>query len=56
MSMSPIEYSTSFRIGSVEFVSPDEIKVVLDLDAPEGIAANTGIPREFPRINSYVGF
>ncbi|HAT2094459.1 TPA: ATP-binding protein [Legionella pneumophila] len=54
MSMSPIEYSTSFRIGSVEFVSPDEIKVVLDLDAPEGIAANTGIPREFPRINSYV--
>ncbi|HAT8124880.1 TPA: DUF87 domain-containing protein [Legionella pneumophila] len=54
MSMSPIEYSTSFRIGSVEFVSPDEIKVVLDLEAPEGIAANTGIPREFPRINSYV--
>lgn len=52
--MSPIEYSTSFRIGSVEFVSPDEIKVVLDLEAPEGIAANTGIPREFPRINSYV--
>ncbi|HFD6629648.1 TPA: ATP-binding protein [Legionella pneumophila] len=27
---------------------------MLDLDAPEGIAANTGIPREFPRINSYV--
>ncbi|HFS5637834.1 TPA: ATP-binding protein [Legionella bozemanae] len=54
MSISPIEHSTSFRIGSVEFVSPDEIKVVLDLDAPEGIAANAGIPREFPRINSYV--
>ncbi|CZG37232.1 Type IV secretory pathway%2C VirB4 components [Legionella pneumophila] len=54
MSISPIEHSASFRIGSVEFVSPDEIKVVLDLDAPEGIAANTGIPREFPRINSYV--
>ncbi|HGF9050810.1 TPA: ATP-binding protein [Legionella pneumophila] len=27
---------------------------MLDLDAPEGIAANAGIPREFPRINSYV--
>lgn len=54
MSISPIEHSTSLRIGSVEFVSPDEIKVGLDLDAPDGIAANAGTPRAFPRINSYV--
>jgi len=54
MSISPVEHSASLRIGAVEFVSPDEIKVALDLEAPEGIAANAGIPRAFPRINSYV--
>lgn len=54
MNVSPIEHSASLRIGSVEFVSPDEIKVGLDLDAPDGIAANAGVPRAFPRINSYV--
>lgn len=54
MSISPIEHSASLRIGAVEFVSPDDIKVALDLEAPDGIAANAGIPRAFPRINSYV--
>ena len=54
MSRSPIENQASLRIGVVEFVAPDEIKVQLDLDAPDGIAANAGVPREFPRINSYV--
>ncbi|MCA9407181.1 MAG: DUF87 domain-containing protein [Candidatus Omnitrophica bacterium] len=54
MSLSPLEHSASLRIGTVEYVSPDEIKVQLDLEAPDGIAANAGIPRSFPRINSYV--
>ncbi|MBN2103055.1 DUF87 domain-containing protein [bacterium] len=54
MSLSPIEHSASLRIGAVEFVSPDEIKVGLDLEAPDGIAANAGVPRAFPRINGYV--
>ena len=54
MSFSPMEHSASLRIGSVEFVSPDEIRVGLDLEAPDGIAANAGVPRAFPRINSYV--
>jgi len=54
MSISPVEHSASLRIGAVEFVSPDEIKVSLDLEAPDGIAANAGLPRAFPRINSYV--
>ncbi|QCZ92815.1 ATP-binding protein [Salinimonas iocasae] len=54
MSISPVEYGASLRIGSVEFVSPDEIKVGLDLEAPDGVAANAGTPRAFPRINSYV--
>lgn len=54
MSRTPIENHASLRIGVVEFVAPDEIKVQLDLDAPDGISANAGVPREFPRINSYV--
>ena len=54
MNISPIEHSASLRIGVVEYVSPSEIKVSLDLEAPDGIAANAGLPRAFPRINSYV--
>jgi hypothetical protein len=54
MTFSPIEQTASLRIGSVEFVSPDEIKICLDLEAPDGISANAGVPRAFPRINSYV--
>lgn len=54
MSFTPIEHSSSLRIGTVEFVAPDEIKVSLDLEAPDGVAANAGIPRSFPRINNYV--
>lgn len=50
----PIANAESLQIGSVDFVSPDEIKVVLDLDAPNDVALNSGVPRPFPRINSYV--
>ena len=51
---SPLAFIDSLRIGSVDFVSPDEIKVILDIEAPNNIALNTGFPRPFPRINSYV--
>ncbi len=52
MSRSPIENHASLRIGVVEFVAPDEIKIQLDLDAPDGIAANAGVPRVItPLIN-----
>lgn len=54
MSLSMIEHAASLRIGTVEFVSPDEIKVGLDLETPDGVAANAGTPRAFPRINGYV--
>jgi hypothetical protein len=54
MSLTPVEHASALRIGTVEFVSPDEIRVSLDLDSPEDIAANSGFPRPFPRINSYV--
>ena len=50
----PISDMDALRIGIVDFVSPDEIKVLLDIEAPNDIALNTGIPRPFPRINSYV--
>lgn len=52
--ITPIANAESLQIGSVDFVSPDEIKVVLDLDAPNDVALNSGVPRPFPRINSYV--
>ncbi len=54
MSRSPVENHADLRIGVVEYIAPDDIKVQLDLEAPDGIAANAGVPREFPRINSYV--
>lgn len=41
-------------IGTVEFISSDEIRVLLDLDAPQSTALNTGTPTSFPRLNSYV--
>ena len=52
--ITPIANAESLQIGSVDFVSPDEIKITLDLDAPNDVALNTGVPRPFPRINSYV--
>jgi DNA helicase HerA-like ATPase len=54
MSQSPFEHSESLKIGTVDFVSPDEIKVALDIHAPESVAMNTGSPRPFPRVSGYV--
>lgn len=54
MSQAPFEHAGSLRIGAVDFVSPDEIKVALDIEAPESVALNAGGPRPFPRVNSYL--
>lgn len=54
MSQAPFEQAGSLRIGAVDFVSPDEIKVALDIEAPESVALNAGIPRPFPRVNGYL--
>ncbi|EFR41625.1 hypothetical protein HMPREF9162_0739 [Selenomonas sp. oral taxon 137 str. F0430] len=51
---SPVENVESMQIGSVDFVSPNEIKVLLDLGAPNDVALNSGVPRPFPRVNTYV--
>lgn len=54
MSQTPFEHAGSLCIGTVDFVSPDEIKVSLDIEAPESVALNADRPRPFPRVNSYV--
>ena len=50
----PIEHIASLTIGTVESVSPSEIKVLLEPNAPQTTALNTGVPTGFPRINGYV--
>ncbi|MCY3554090.1 MAG: ATP-binding protein [Gemmatimonadetes bacterium] len=54
MTQLPMEQSRNLRIGTVEFVSPDEIKVAIEIDAPESVALNTGTPQPFPRVNGYL--
>ena len=41
-------------IGTVEFVSPREIRVLLDTEAPANTSLNTGNPQLFPRINGFL--
>jgi hypothetical protein len=54
MMSKPIEQIAALTIGTVESVSPSEIKVLLEPNAPQTIALNTGVPTGFPRINGYV--
>ena len=49
-----LEEIAGLTIGSVEAVSPAEIRAVLDIDAPQTTALNNGVPTGFPRLNSYV--
>ena len=41
-------------VGTVEFVSPREIKVLLDTEAPFSTSLNTGTPQLFPRVNGFL--
>lgn len=54
MSHTPFSYVENLRIGTVDFISPDEVKVLLDIEAPESVALNAGGVRPFPRVNGYV--
>lgn len=54
MTYSPFEQGRDLQIGTVEFASPDEIKVVLNIESPESVALNAGSPRAFPRVNGYL--
>lgn len=51
---SPIEQLAGLVVGTVESVSPNEIRLVLETEAPQATALNTGTPASFPRINGYV--
>jgi hypothetical protein len=42
MRQSPFEASEGLHIGTVDFVSPDEIKVGLDIEAPDAVALGAG--------------
>ena len=50
----PIEIVAALVVGTVESVSPEKITVILEVDAPQATALNTGVPTRFPRINGYV--
>ncbi len=50
----PVERLAHLVVGAVESVSPDEVRVLLELDAPHATALNTGTPAPFPRLNGYV--
>jgi len=52
--LTPIEHLAALVIGTVESVSPGEVRVLLELEAPNSTALNTGTPAPFPRINGYV--
>ena len=54
MSDTPFSQSEILRIGTVDFVSPNEIRVLLGSESPESIALNAGGVRQFPRVNGYV--
>lgn len=54
MITTPIEQLASLRVGTVEYISPDRIEVQLDIESPDSVALNTGMPRSFPRINGYL--
>jgi len=51
---SAIEGLAALYVGTVESVAPDSIGVVLDAEAPQTTALNTGVPSTFPRLNGYV--
>lgn len=54
MFQSASEQLSSVRIGTVQYVAPDQIRATLDSEAPESVALNTGEPRPFPRVNGYL--
>ena len=51
---SPVELLAGLVVGTVESVAPDDVRVLLDPDAPLSTSFNTGTPASFPRLNGYV--
>jgi uncharacterized protein len=49
-----VESVAALHVGTVASVAPDRITILLDGEAPQTTALNTGVPTTFPRLNSYV--
>jgi len=49
-----VESISRLVVGTVESVASNEIRVLIDFDAPQSTALNTGTPSSFPRLNGYV--
>jgi uncharacterized protein len=54
MILGPMENAEALCVGTVEFVSPNKIELLLNVDAPESVSLNAGTPRPFPRVNGYL--
>jgi DNA helicase HerA-like ATPase len=50
----PLVDAAGRSVGSVESVAPQQITVLLDIEAPHGTAFGVGDPVRFPRINGFV--
>lgn len=50
----PMEFRSNQVVGTVESVSPRELKVMLLDDAPGSTSLNAGFVQRFPRINAWV--
>ena len=48
------DYIRNQTIGTVEAVSPKDIKILLEINAPQNTAINTGVPQLFPKVNGFV--
>ena len=44
----------NLTIGTLDFISPTEFKVLLDYKSPQNMAINQGVPTLFPKVNGYV--
>lgn len=54
MTVATVAEIAGFHVGTVESCAPTEIKVMLEPDAPQATAFNTGQLQGFPRLNGYV--
>lgn len=52
--ITPTSLLSQLVIGTVESVAANEVRVLLEMDAPQTTALNAGAPAAFPRLNGYV--
>lgn len=50
----PIQAVANRKIGSIEGVTANSIRVAIDPEAPQGVALSFGTPMRFPRVNGFV--